>query len=122
MCRGWRSSRPFASSLRRRRLSVRHASKFFLVRGRSSSAEPHSVAGAGAFFLLDRGAVSVADAEGGDRLERTGYGGRRRRLWTRVGPFSRITSAMATAGGTLRPHGGPPPPVRPLRRYASAGA
>ncbi|CAB1434783.1 unnamed protein product [Pleuronectes platessa] len=62
---------------------------------------PNGVAGAGAFFLLDRGAVSIAGAEGGP-LEGTGYGGRRRRLWTRVGPFSRITSATATAGGTLR--------------------
>ncbi|CAB1435722.1 unnamed protein product [Pleuronectes platessa] len=48
---------------------------------------PNGVAGAGAFFLLDRGAVSIAGAEG---------------LWTCVGPFSRITSATATAGGTLR--------------------
>ncbi|CAB1422938.1 unnamed protein product [Pleuronectes platessa] len=62
---------------------------------------PHGVTGAGSFFLLDRGAVSIAGAEGGP-LEGTGYGGRRWRLWTRVGPFSRITSATATAGGTLR--------------------
>ncbi|CAB1435279.1 unnamed protein product [Pleuronectes platessa] len=46
---------------------------------------PNGVAGAGAFFLLDRGAVSITGAEG---------------LWTRVGPFSRITSATANAGGT----------------------
>ncbi|CAB1420380.1 unnamed protein product [Pleuronectes platessa] len=38
---------------------------------------PHGVAGAGAFFLLDRGALSIAGAEGGP-LEGTGYGGRRR--------------------------------------------
>ncbi|CAB1449256.1 unnamed protein product [Pleuronectes platessa] len=62
---------------------------------------PNGVAGAGAFFLLDRGAVSIAGVEGGP-LEGTGYGGPRRPLWTRVGPFSRITSATATAGGTLR--------------------
>ncbi|CAB1426151.1 unnamed protein product [Pleuronectes platessa] len=62
---------------------------------------PNGFTGAGAFFLLDRGAVSIAGAEGGP-LEGTGYGGRRRPLWTRVGPFSRITSATATAGGTLR--------------------
>ncbi|CAB1439171.1 unnamed protein product [Pleuronectes platessa] len=58
---------------------------------------PNGVTGAGAFFLLDRGAVSIAGAEGGDRVR-----GQRRPLWTRVGPFSRITSATATAGGTLR--------------------
>ena len=75
---------------------------------------PHGVAGAGAFSpvpLWGHGAVSVAGAEGGP-LEGTGYGGRRRRLWTRVGPFSRITSATAPAGGTLRSRGGPPPAVR----------
>ncbi|CAB1425170.1 unnamed protein product, partial [Pleuronectes platessa] len=33
---------------------------------------PHSVAVAGAFFLLDRGALSIAGAEGGP-LEGTGY-------------------------------------------------
>ncbi|CAB1417093.1 unnamed protein product [Pleuronectes platessa] len=33
---------------------------------------PHGVTGAGAFFLLDRGAVSIAGAEGG-LLEGTGY-------------------------------------------------
>ncbi|CAB1424949.1 unnamed protein product [Pleuronectes platessa] len=47
---------------------------------------PNGVAGAGAFFLLDRGAVSIVGTEG---------------LCTRVGPFSQITSATATAGGTL---------------------
>ncbi|CAB1425812.1 unnamed protein product [Pleuronectes platessa] len=34
--------------------------------------------------------------------------GRRRRLWTLVGTFSRITSATAPAGETLRSRGGPP--------------
>ncbi|CAB1460140.1 unnamed protein product [Pleuronectes platessa] len=53
------------------------------------------VAGARAFFLLDRVAVFISGAEG------TGYGGRRQRLWTRVRAFSRITSATAPAGGTL---------------------
>ncbi|CAB1453560.1 unnamed protein product [Pleuronectes platessa] len=62
---------------------------------------PNGVTGGGAFFLLDRGAVSIAGAEGG-LLEGTGVRGQRRPLWTRVGPFSRITSATATAGGTLR--------------------
>ncbi|CAB1443269.1 unnamed protein product, partial [Pleuronectes platessa] len=85
---------------------VRHTSTFFWG-VRSSSAVPHGVSGAGAFFLLDRGVVSPAGAEGGP-LEGTGYGGRRRRLWTRVGPFSRITSATAPAGGTLRSRGAPP--------------
>ncbi|CAB1447334.1 unnamed protein product [Pleuronectes platessa] len=33
---------------------------------------PHGVTGAGAFFLLDRGAVSIAGTEGGP-LEGTGY-------------------------------------------------
>ncbi|CAB1455550.1 unnamed protein product [Pleuronectes platessa] len=44
------------------------------------------IRGAGAFLLVCRGAVSIGAAEGGDRLEGTGYGGRRQRLWTRVGP------------------------------------
>ncbi|CAB1424238.1 unnamed protein product, partial [Pleuronectes platessa] len=78
---------------------------FFLT-----SAAPHGVGGAGAFFLLGRRVVSVTGAEGGP-LEGTGYGGRRRRLWTRVGPFSWITSVTAPAGGTLCSHGGPPPTV-----------
>ncbi|CAB1425582.1 unnamed protein product [Pleuronectes platessa] len=33
---------------------------------------PHGVTGAGAFFLMDRGAVSIAGTEGGP-LEGTGY-------------------------------------------------
>ncbi|CAB1413094.1 unnamed protein product [Pleuronectes platessa] len=61
---------------------------------------PNGVAGAGAFFLLDRGAVSIAGAEG---------------LWTRVGPFSRITSATANVGEPLCSRGG-------TLRCASAGA
>lgn len=36
-------------------------------------------------------------AEGGP-AEGTGYGGRRRRLWTRAGPFSRISPATAPVG------------------------
>ncbi|CAB1435255.1 unnamed protein product [Pleuronectes platessa] len=52
---------------------------------------PHGVAGAGPFFLLYRGAVSIAGAEGGP-LEGTGY----------AVSGSWITSATATAGGTLR--------------------
>ncbi|CAB1416102.1 unnamed protein product [Pleuronectes platessa] len=60
---------------------------------------------------MDRGAVSVAGAEGGP-LEGTGYGGRRQRLWTRVGPFSRITSATAPARGILRSRGGPLPAMK----------
>ncbi|CAB1422232.1 unnamed protein product [Pleuronectes platessa] len=60
------------------------------------------VRGAGAFLIVCRGAVSVGAAEGGDRLEGTGYDGRRQRLWTCVGLFSRITSATAPVRGTLR--------------------
>ncbi|CAB1441988.1 unnamed protein product [Pleuronectes platessa] len=48
------------SSLRRRRLGVPPASSF--LGERSSSAAPHGIACAGAFFLLDRGAVSIAGA------------------------------------------------------------
>ncbi|CAB1443051.1 unnamed protein product [Pleuronectes platessa] len=103
------------------RPGVRHVSTFF-GGGRSSSAVPHGFSGAGAFFLLDRGVVSPTGAEGGP-LERTGYGGRRRRLWTRVGTFSRITSATAPAGGTLRSRGGPFPAVRlGWRLAADSGA
>ncbi|CAB1449940.1 unnamed protein product [Pleuronectes platessa] len=64
------------------------------------------VRGAGAFLIVCRGAVSVGAAEGGDRLEGTGYDGRRQRLWTCVGLFSRITSATALVRGTLRSRGG----------------
>ncbi|CAB1456854.1 unnamed protein product [Pleuronectes platessa] len=39
--------------------------------GRSHPVAPHGVTGAGAFFLLDRGAVSIAGTEGGP-LEGTG--------------------------------------------------
>ncbi|CAB1442206.1 unnamed protein product [Pleuronectes platessa] len=107
-CRGWGSSRP-----------PLHAA------GDSACGPPQVFFGGGgpiplcltasvvrgAFFLLDHGAVSVAGAEGGP-LEGTGYGGRRQPLWTRVGPFSRITSATAPARGTLRSRGGPLPAVR----------
>ncbi|CAB1459973.1 unnamed protein product [Pleuronectes platessa] len=93
-CRGWGSSRSVAL------LSAPPEAQCAAPGGPHPVA-PHSVTGGGAFFLLDRGAVSIAGAEGGP-LEGTGYGGPRRRLWTRVGPFSRITSATATAGGTLR--------------------
>ena len=67
---------------------------------------PHGVSGAGAFFLSDRGVVSVAGAKSGP-LEGTGYGGQRQRLWMRVGPFSRITSATAPLGEpSVRARGG----------------
>ncbi|CAB1445548.1 unnamed protein product [Pleuronectes platessa] len=54
----------------------------------------------GFLSLVPRGGVHRRRgrrAVGGDRVR-----GQRRPLWTRVGPFSRITSATATAGGTLR--------------------
>ncbi|CAB1452944.1 unnamed protein product [Pleuronectes platessa] len=62
---------------------------------------PHSVTGGWGFLSLGpRGGVHRRRgrrAVGGDRVR-----GQRRPLWTRVGPFSRITSATAPAGGTLR--------------------
>ncbi|CAB1442170.1 unnamed protein product [Pleuronectes platessa] len=89
-CRSWGSSR-----------SVPHLSAAQCAApGGPHPVAPHGVTGAGAFFLLDRGAVSIAGAEGGP-LKGTGYavsGGPS----GRVSPFSRITSATATAGGTLR--------------------
>ncbi|CAB1430505.1 unnamed protein product [Pleuronectes platessa] len=94
-CRSWGSSRSVAL------LSTPPEAQCAAPGGPHPVA-PNGVAGAGAFSLLGRGAVSIGGAEGGP-LEGTGYGGRRRRrLWRRVGPFSRITSATATAGGTLR--------------------
>lgn len=116
-CRGWGSSRPVAllsappEARCAARLEVFGGGRWgeVLVRWRLTVSPV-----AGAFSpvpLWGHGAVSVAGAEGGP-LEGTGYGGRRRRLWTRVGPFSRITSATAPAGGTLRSRGGPPPAVR----------
>ncbi|CAB1437383.1 unnamed protein product [Pleuronectes platessa] len=76
---GWGAVAPSPSSPRRRRLGVRARPRRFF-RGEVL------IRGAGAFLLVCRGAVSVGAAEGGDRLEGTGYGGRRQRLWTRVGP------------------------------------
>ncbi|CAB1460965.1 unnamed protein product [Pleuronectes platessa] len=65
-CRGWGSSRSVAL------LSAARGS--VCGTGRSSSGGANGVAGAGAFFLLDRGAVSIAGVEGGP-LEGTGYAG-----------------------------------------------
>ena len=111
-CRGWGSSRPVA--LLSTPPEARCAARLEVFVG-GGGPRPRRLTASlvrGLFLsLLDRGAVSVAGAEGGP-LEGTGYGGRRRRLWTRVGPFSRITSATAPAGGTLRSRGGPPPAVR----------
>ncbi|CAB1445442.1 unnamed protein product [Pleuronectes platessa] len=115
-CRGWGCSRPPLHDAGDSACGT--PQHFFLGGGEvlSRCASRRQWCGVrGAFFLLDRGAVSIAGAEGGP-LEGTGYGGRRQRLWTRVGPFSRITSATSPTGGTLRSRGGP------LRRCASAGA
>ncbi|CAB1419219.1 unnamed protein product [Pleuronectes platessa] len=75
----------------------RTVSGFFFRGGGPLPVASHGVAGEGAFFLLESGAVSIRGLEGRP-LEGTGYGGRRQRLWARVGPFSRITSATAPAG------------------------
>ncbi|CAB1433143.1 unnamed protein product [Pleuronectes platessa] len=64
-CRGWGSSRSVAL------LSAPPEAQCAAPGGPHLVA-PHSVAGAGAFFLLGRGAVSIAGAEGGP-LEGTGY-------------------------------------------------
>ncbi|CAB1437812.1 unnamed protein product [Pleuronectes platessa] len=97
-CRGWGSSRSVAL------LSVPPEAQC-AAPGGPHPVPTNGVACSGAFFLLDRGAVSIAGTEGGpvggDRVR-----GQRRPLWTRVGPFSRITSAKATAGGTLCSRGG----------------
>ncbi|CAB1455964.1 unnamed protein product [Pleuronectes platessa] len=114
-CRGWGSSRSVAL------LSAPPEAQCAAPGGPHPVA-PHGVAGAGAFFLLDRGAVSIAGTEGG-LLEGIGYGGRRRPLWTRVGPFSRITSAKGQCM-LLRfdGHGqiGPPSPMAPRRAFRAA--
>ncbi|CAB1417029.1 unnamed protein product [Pleuronectes platessa] len=99
-CRGWGSSRSVAL------LSAPPEAQC-AAPGGPHPVPPHGVTGGGAFFLLYRGAVSIAGAEGGP-LEGTRVRGQRRPLWTRVGPFSRITSATATAGGTLCSRGGHP--------------
>ncbi|CAB1438250.1 unnamed protein product [Pleuronectes platessa] len=105
---------PSPSSPRRRRLGVWPASTFFggevLVRWRLRASLVR-----GAFFLLDHGAVSIGGAEGRP-LEGTGYGGRQRRLWTSVGPFSRITSESGS------PRRGSPTRRRVPPAGASAGA
>ncbi|CAB1431531.1 unnamed protein product [Pleuronectes platessa] len=64
-CRGWGSSRSVAL------LSTPPEAQCAAPGGPHPVA-PHGVAVAGAFFLLDRGAVSIAGAEGGP-LEGTGY-------------------------------------------------
>ncbi|CAB1417775.1 unnamed protein product [Pleuronectes platessa] len=64
-CRGWGSSRSVAL------LSAPPEAQCAAPGGPHPVA-PHGIAGAGAFFLLDRGAVSIAGAEGGP-LEGTGY-------------------------------------------------
>ncbi|CAB1456617.1 unnamed protein product [Pleuronectes platessa] len=66
------------------------------------------IRGAGAFLLVCRGAVSVGAAEGGDRLEGTGYGGRRQRLWTRVGPVRSPQLQRPLGEPSVRAGGGPP--------------
>ncbi|CAB1449009.1 unnamed protein product [Pleuronectes platessa] len=65
MCRGWGSSRSVAL------LSAPPEAQCAAPGGPHPVAS-HGVAGAGAFFLLDRGAMSVAGAEGGP-FEGTGY-------------------------------------------------
>ncbi|CAB1433530.1 unnamed protein product [Pleuronectes platessa] len=63
-CRGWGSSRSIAL------LSAPPEAQCAAPGGPHPVA-PHGVTGTGAFFLLDRGAVSIAGAEGGP-LEGTG--------------------------------------------------
>ncbi|CAB1444918.1 unnamed protein product [Pleuronectes platessa] len=103
------------SSPRRRRLGVRHASRFFLG-GRSYSAVPHGVSGAGCFLSLGP------------------WGGVRRRCGRRAVGGDRVRrSAAATLDACralLADHlsygarWGNPPFARggPFRRCASAGA
>ncbi|CAB1435954.1 unnamed protein product [Pleuronectes platessa] len=64
-CRGWGSSRSVAL------LSAPPEAQC-AAPGGPHPVPPNGVAGAGAFYLLDRGAVSIAGTEGG-LLEGTGY-------------------------------------------------
>ncbi|CAB1453550.1 unnamed protein product [Pleuronectes platessa] len=102
-CRGWGSSRSVAL------LSAPPEAQCAAPGGPHPVA-PQGVTGGGivgGFLSLGpRGGVHRRRgrrAVGGDRVR-----GQRRPLWTRVGPFSRITSATATAGGTLCSRGGHP--------------
>ncbi|CAB1426094.1 unnamed protein product [Pleuronectes platessa] len=92
-CRGWGSSSSVAL------LSAARGS--VCGTGRYSSGGTSRRHWCGGFLsLVPRGVVHRRRgrrAVGGDRVR-----GQRRPLWMRVGPFSRITSATATAGGTLR--------------------
>ncbi|CAB1428595.1 unnamed protein product [Pleuronectes platessa] len=72
----------------------------------------------GLSFSWTFGVVSVAGAEGGP-LEGTGYGGRRRRLWTPVGPFSGSPQPRRPLGEPSVREGGPPPAVRLSWRLAA---
>ncbi|CAB1433164.1 unnamed protein product [Pleuronectes platessa] len=95
-CRGWGSSRSVAL------LSAPPEAQCAAPGGPHPVA-PHAVTGAGAF---PRGGIHRRRgkrAVGGYRVRC-----QQRPLWTRVGPFSRITSATAIAGGTLCSRGGAP--------------
>ncbi|CAB1433782.1 unnamed protein product [Pleuronectes platessa] len=107
-CRGWGSSRSVAL------LSAPPEAQC-AAPGGPHPVPPHSVTGAGAFFLLYRGAVSITGAEGGP-LEGTGYA-------VSGGHSGRVSGPSRGSPQLWRPLG--EPSVRaggPLRRCASAGA
>ncbi|CAB1422555.1 unnamed protein product, partial [Pleuronectes platessa] len=69
---------------------------------------PHGVAVRWLFSFFSWAAgLCPSTVQKAGRWRGTGYCGRRLRLWTCVGPFSRITSATAPAWGTLHSRGGP---------------
>ncbi|CAB1451748.1 unnamed protein product [Pleuronectes platessa] len=71
MCRGWGSS-PSVALLSEACPRGLPPEAQCAALGGPHPVAPHGVTGGGAFFLLDRGAVSIAGAEGGP-LEGTGY-------------------------------------------------
>ncbi|CAB1443901.1 unnamed protein product [Pleuronectes platessa] len=108
-CRGWGSSRSVTL------LSTPPEAQCAAPGGPHPVA-PHGVACAGAFFLLDRGAVSIAGAEGGP-LEGTGYA-------VSGGDSGRVSGPSRGSPQLRRPLGEPSvrAGVHPTLRCASAGA
>ncbi|CAB1426285.1 unnamed protein product [Pleuronectes platessa] len=98
-CRGWGSSRSVAL------LSAPPEAQC-VAPGGPHPVAPHGVACAGAFFLLDRGAVSIAGAEGGgDRVRRSAAAtldACRALLADHLGYGDRWGNPPFARGGTLR--------------------
>ncbi|CAB1455814.1 unnamed protein product [Pleuronectes platessa] len=106
-CRSWGSSRSVAL------LSAPPEAQCAAPGGPHPVA-PHGVTGAGAFFLLDRGAVSIAGAAGGP-LEGTGYA-------VSGGHSGHVSGPSRGSPQLRRPLGEPSVRAGGTLRCASAGA